>query len=351
MSPVGRGRGSLVSLPLIAVLFLAACEWPPMSTVQRGYRGTGMELVKNPETFEATLAANEAPEPLPMLPASGPKAADTYENVQVLGDLSVAEFNRFMVSITQWVAPEQSCNYCHDEKGFAHDDMYTKRVARVMIAMTQRTNAAWQPHVGETGVTCYTCHRGKNIPEYVWATDPGPARARGAVGQASQNYAAKAVGLTSLPYDPFTELLGGEDAMIADIIGTTALPVGHDRSIKDAEKTYALMMHFSQSLGVNCTYCHNSRAFNSYEQAAPTKVTAWHGIRMLREINGSFIEPTRAWLPEHRKGPLGDALKANCQTCHQGAYKPLFGASMISSYPSLSRFDQEAMATYLRGKP
>ena len=37
-------------------------------------------------------------------------------------------------------------------------------VARVMIAMTQRTNEDWKAHVGDTGVTCYTCHRGKNVP-------------------------------------------------------------------------------------------------------------------------------------------------------------------------------------------
>jgi photosynthetic reaction center cytochrome c subunit len=319
-----------------------------METVQRGFRGTGMELVQNPETLEEVVAANIAPEPLPTVPDTGPKASDVYQNVQVLGDLSVGEFTRLMASITQWVSPEQGCNYCHNEEGFAHDKIYTKRVARVMIAMTQRTNEAWQPHVGDTGVTCYTCHRGKNIPDYVWAQDPGPARARGSVMQADQNYATAAVGLTSLPYDPFTSLLYG-DNMIGGIIGDTALPVGHDRAIQDTEKTYALMMHFSDSLGVNCTHCHNSRAFNSWEQASPQKVTAWHGIRMVREINKAFIEPTTAWLPEHRKGPLGDALKTNCQTCHQGAYKPLLGAQMLKSYPNLATLGSKARERYLPG--
>jgi photosynthetic reaction center cytochrome c subunit len=27
--------------------------------------------------------------------------------------------------------------------------------------------------------------------------------------------------------------------------------------------------------------------------------------------------------------------KANCTTCHQGAYKPLYGASMLADYPEL----------------
>jgi photosynthetic reaction center cytochrome c subunit len=265
----------------------------------------------------------------------------------VLGNLSVGEFTRLMASITEWVAPEQGCNYCHNPANLADDSIYTKKVARSMIAMTQRTNAAWQKHVGKVGVTCYTCHRGNNIPEYVWAQDPGPARATGMVGQTPQNYASESVASASLPYDPFTPFLLG-DEMIGGVQAGTALPTGHNRSIQDAEWTYGLMMHFSSSLGVNCTYCHNSRAFNQWEQAAPTKVTAWHGIRMVREINNAFIEPTTPWLPEHRKGPLGDALKTNCKTCHQGAYKPLYGAEMLKAYPNLARINPAVQGRYIK---
>ena len=34
-------------------------------------------------------------------------------------------------------------------------------------------------------------------------------------------------------------------------------------SLKQTEHTYGLMMHMSDSLGVNCTYCHNTRSFAS----------------------------------------------------------------------------------------
>ncbi len=40
-------------------------------------------------------------------------------------------------------------------------------------------------------------------------------------------------------------------------------------------------------------------------------------------------------LPESRKGPLGDVYKVYCATCHQGAYKPLYGAPMAKDYPAL----------------
>jgi photosynthetic reaction center cytochrome c subunit len=45
--------------------------------------------------------------------------------------------------------------------------------------------------------------------------------------------------------------------------------------------------------------------------------------------------PLTEVFPVHRKGPLGDVAKVNCETCHQGAYKPYFGQSMAKAYPEL----------------
>ncbi len=77
----------------------------------------------------------------------GPKAGAVYKNVQVLGDLSVGQFTRLMVSITNWVAPTQGCAYCHNTANMAEDSVYTKVVARRMIQMVQHINADYQPHV------------------------------------------------------------------------------------------------------------------------------------------------------------------------------------------------------------
>ena len=329
---------------LLAVMGLVGCEKPPVEVVQRGYRGTGMEQVVNPDRFSASVVANEAPAAIPPVPATGPKARDVYENVQVLGDLSAGEFNRLMAAITSWVSPEEGCTYCHGNEGFAADDKYTKKVARVMIAMTQRANEAWgSQHTAPTGVTCYTCHRGKNVPEYVWVKDPGPKMPGSfAMHPTGQNIASEAAGYASLPYDPFTPYLEGD----ADIrmAGDTALPTGNRKSIKQTEWTYSLMMHFSQSLGVNCTYCHNSRAFANWEQSPPTRLKAWHAIRMVRELNNQYVWATNDWLPDYRQGPSGDPQKLACNTCHQGAYKPLYGAPMLADYPNLSRESAGAKA-------
>jgi len=113
------------------------------------------------------------------------------------------------------------------------------------------------------------------------------------------------------------------------------LPSGNRHSIKQAEWTYGLMTHMSSALGVNCTYCHNSRSFSSWEGNPPQRVTAWHGIRMARELNLNYLEPLQATFPSNRKGELGDVAKLNCATCHQGAYKPLNGAPMIKNHPEL----------------
>ncbi|GAB5414625.1 MAG: hypothetical protein Cons2KO_22280 [Congregibacter sp.] len=326
----------LMGSALLVTVGLAGCERPPVEAVQRGYRGTGMEQVVNPRSFAESVTENVAPDPVPAVPSTGPKAKDIYQNVQVLGDISAGEFNRLMVAITNWVSPEEGCTYCHGNDGFASDDKYTKKVARVMIAMTQRANEEWgEKHTAPTGVTCYTCHRGQPVPEYVWTQDPGPKMA-GAMAKhpTGQNIASPAVGYASLPYDPFTPYLDG-DANIR-MAGDTALPTGNRQSIKQTEWTYSLMMHFSQSLGVNCTYCHNSRAFTNWEQSPPTRLKAWHAIRMVREMNNRYIGDTVSYLPDNRKGPMGDPLKLACNTCHQGAYKPLYGAPMLKDYPNLA---------------
>ena len=92
------------------------------------------------------------------------------------------------------------------------------------------------------------------------------------------------------------------------------------------------MIHMSTGLGVNCTFCHNSRAFSSWEESTPQRATAWYGIRMARELNNSFMTPLQSTFPAHRLGPEGDVAKVGCTTCHQGVNKPLYGVSMLKDY-------------------
>ena len=330
---------TLVLSVLFGTLLLGGCERPPVDSEQVGFRGTGMVQIENPRL----ALEHTPPEPQPAMSADGPKAGAIYSNVQVLGDLSIGQFTRLMTAMTSWVSPEQGCNYCHIPTDLASDDIYTKVVSRRMLEMTRYLNSEHQSHVGDTGVTCYTCHRGKNVPEIIWTDDPSSPNALGAAGwRDTQNVAGESVpAYSSLPYEPFQRYLTSADNVSSNnirVISETALPLRNNRNrmnIKDTEWTYSLMMHMSDGLGVNCTYCHNSRAFASWEESNPVRTTAWHGLSMVADMNEQFLIPLASELPPERLGPHGDAPKANCGTCHQGLPKPLGGAPMLADYPNL----------------
>jgi photosynthetic reaction center cytochrome c subunit len=325
----------VVIAALLGIRVALTFEAPPMVSEQQGYRGTGMDEISNPRTTAKLAALNVVPAPQDPVENGGTKASAVYENVQVLGDLDSEQFNRLMAAITEWIAPEEGCNYCHNPENLADDSVYTKVVARKMIQMTQKINKDWATHVGATGVTCYTCHRGNAVPKNVfYQTDGGPHAGGMAASSQGQNKAFREIGTVSLPSQALTAYLRDKEEIRH--IGLKALPASANGApIQNAEKTYALMMHMSQSLGVNCTFCHNSRAFSDWNQSRPQRATSWHGIRMAREINNDYIEVLKDVFPANRKGPQGDVAKVACSTCHQGVNKPLLGVSMVKDYPEL----------------
>jgi photosynthetic reaction center cytochrome c subunit len=329
-------RIGLAFTAVIAVGLLFTFERPPVQVVQSGYRGIGLEQVYNRVALENQIARTVFPAEQPEIDPAGILSSEVYENVQVLGDVDANEFIRLMGAITEWVSPEQGCAYCHsEEEAFSDDSLYTKRVARRMLEMTRAINAQWADHVGATGVNCYTCHAGNPVPAEIWFTEPeNPQNFRMVGSDAGQNRAGEQVGLSSLPSDPFSPFFISQPADIR-VIGDTALPTGNRRSIKQTEWTYGLMIHMSDALGVNCVFCHNSRAFSDWSQSGPQRTTAWYGIAMVRDLNANYLVPLRDEYPHERLGVLGDAPKANCATCHQGAYKPLFGHPAIEGFPDL----------------
>jgi len=174
-----------------------------------------------------------------------------------------------------------------------------------------------------------------NNPSQIWFTgatpgvEPGIAEANMGAGLPSV-----AVAGSSLPSDPFTPFLLNNDKIRVN--GNSALPEGSNpASLKQTEWTYALMMHYSQSLGVGCEFCHNSRAINDWSQSTPQRVTAFYAEAMLRDLNANYMVPLTGVFPAALRGPSGDVAKINCATCHQGVYKPLFGAAMAQGFPAL----------------
>ena len=353
------------ALSLGLLMTVAACEYPGDTNgdnKQLGYHGTGMNHITNAKYEAVKTSLNQVPEPqYPPEEPGGPSAAEVYENVQVLGHLNELQFTRLMTHITEWVVPDElyetdpdnaGCNYCHGgEEGFAWDGKYQKIVARKMLQMTLNINSKWQDHVGQVGVTCYTCHRGNAVPGQEWAGDvndllywalPADTKSDGrALGyDAGQNHPAYAINSSSLPEDPFSIFLAGDEEI--RVIKNDALPQGSvDPGIKKTEYTYSLMTHMSQALGVPCVTCHNSRAFAEWDQSPPQRWTAWYGIRMVRDINNGYMTPLTDVFPavgisgQSRKGPKGDVYKVHCATCHQNVQKPLYGYPMLKDHPEL----------------
>ncbi|QZH75057.1 MAG: photosynthetic reaction center cytochrome c subunit [Erythrobacter sp.] len=332
---MNRRTGLNLTLLAALPLTLTACELAPKTSQQNGFRGTGMDQI----FVQTSEIRDEVPAPPYELPADtgGPRAGEVYENVQVLGDISADEFNYLMAAITEWVSPEQGCNYCHNPANMASDEVYTKVVARNMLLMTQNVNANWSSHVAETGVTCWTCHRGNNIPEEYW-TLPVEGNNRSIIGNRNgQNNPVSNTAYSSLPQESVAAYLLGElDNNAIRVASTTMHPTSANTlSTMSTEQTYSLMMHMSDSLGVNCTYCHNSQNFADWNISAPPRQTAWHGIRMVRNMNEEYITPLASVFPANRLGAAGDPFKVNCTTCHQGQNLPLGGVSMVVDYPAL----------------
>ncbi len=309
MNRIVRAAGACTPLLLLA---LSACGDTKTDSVQVGYRGVALEQNYDRGDLAKRFAQVKLPAPVPPAGESPPGPLP-WRNVQVLNDVSVAEFNRTMIALTTWVAGTGNCAYCHNVADFASDtlpngkSLYTKVVSRRMLQMTRQINGQYSTHVKQTGVTCYTCHLGKPLPNGLWF-------------YSSQN-------------DYLRHYLDRDGARV---VSQTVAPSNVNRSsVKQTEWTYALMISQSRSLGVNCTYCHNSRQFASWTQAPPARVTAFHGIQMLRDVNSNYLAPLQSVFPAVRLGAMGDAPKAQCVTCHNGNYKPLFAAKLTKDYPAL----------------
>ena len=294
------------------------------------------------------LASNKAPPPLPPVPNDGPRATETYKNVKVLTDVSAAEFMRLQVALTAWVSPKQGCAFCHEGENYASDAKPTKNVARVMLQMTRHLNADWSNHMAGAGVTCYTCHRGQPVPAQVWfPSNPKPHRPM--IGQQDdwQENADTVRGF--FPDAGWAEYYLGNEPIAVQ--STTVEPSGTLRSWPEAKRIYEMMMQMSDGIGVNCGYCHNSRAFSDWAQSSPYRWNAWYALRLVRDLNRNYLLPiaqlirqTRQLrtetdlpvMPDQQRGPQQGNGFVICATCHQGVTKPLNGANMVHDYPGLT---------------
>lgn len=98
----------------------------------------------------------------------GKKGGPAHKNLKILKD---DEVRPMMGAFTRSLGVR--CDYCHVMGNFASDDNPKKETARMMITMAHDLNAKFPD--GKVHVTCYTCHRGKTMPE-TEAPAPAPAQ-------------------------------------------------------------------------------------------------------------------------------------------------------------------------------
>lgn len=328
-----------VGVAVIGVVAIVALGQPfATDSLQTGPRGTGMSV---PE-FKSDLAT---PDPgiavylsgvtSPIVPTGGEETAgEARENVPPgLVDLTVENYDRLLAAMRDWTGIPDL---------FDDPESYQTAVGHVMVSMVQNINENWDGHVNankQVGVTCYTCHRGQPVPSDIWFK-LGHVNNAASGWSAIQNRVTPINQFTSLPTDALEKyLLDGEiigvhdlDSRVAGIPGQEGFP-----TIQNAERTYALMNYVSNSLGVNCTFCHNTRAFYDGSQVTPQWGTEMLGIQMVLEINNDHLVPLEGLYPPERLGPVfQDAPKAACKTCHKGYQQPLQGTNVIQDWPELA---------------
>ena len=328
------------SAVFVAAMIVGFGQPFPTESQQTGPRGTGMHV----QEFVSDLAVYPDVEGFftsePIVPVEGAAMMGSADGVPpALANLTPENYERLVTAMRDWTGIPDLL-----EPG---NDSYQTQVAYSMIEMTQNINQNWIGHVqanAEVGVTCYTCHRGQAVPNNVWFK-VSPVNSNVAGWSANQNRVTMVSNFTSLPSDYLeTYLLADENGNYANIgvhdLESRVQQQPGDPLIQQAERTYAFMNYFANSLCVNCVFCHNSRAFYDPGQVTPQWATASLGIAMVQETLELYILPLQDVLPAERLGPVyADVPKLACRTCHQGEQQPLNGLNVIRNWPELAVLD------------
>lgn len=201
-------------------------------------------------------------------------ARKTFRNVHVLAAVSSERFMAGMQSMGKNLGLK--CLECHVQEDYSSDQKKTKVRARQMLRMTARINL--ELFGGNPVVTCFTCHRGKPVPDKPAlppAATPEPAPPRLSDADAAR---------------PASEIYASVQAL-DDIAAGQVVPI---------------MSWFTQQLGVSCTHCHaGSGRWESDEKRA--KPRARQMLLMVGNLARLYYE---------------GSTPVTCGTCHRGETRP-----------------------------
>ena len=91
--------------------------------------------------------------------------ASPFKNVQLLTHVKTKKEMRAHMK-EQAKSLGVKCTFCHVPGKFDLDEKEHKKVAREMIVMVNEINAKYFADE-EHGISCWTCHRGNEEPEYL----------------------------------------------------------------------------------------------------------------------------------------------------------------------------------------
>jgi photosynthetic reaction center cytochrome c subunit len=313
-------------------------------------------------------------------------------NVQVLQGMSSAQIWTYM---QQYVSGGLGvgCQYCHNINNFASDEIPQKASARDMLRLVNDVNAEFivgLPNWRGNYVQCTTCHNNQpinlegfgtqfvnSVPPIQVVVDPlddqgvpiidpalkpaevaGPVDLKDAVLFYVYNYQIWS------PFDPNVEGTGRGSMALTFEGGPTQEQVTINQNV---------MNYQSWSLGVGCTFCHNSRNFLAFETDpagnlanpvyALNRLKAMQMLQLTTWLSANWLEYGaigREAIPTIREGgaseysyrQLSDGQFYNvpgCYTCHQGNSVPLASINQSQISPGDAGIVQFPPA--LRGNP
>jgi photosynthetic reaction center cytochrome c subunit len=278
-------------------------------------------------------------------------------NVQVLVGMNTSQIWQYM---TQYVSPALGvgCQYCHNINNFASEEYPQKASARAMLRLVNDVNSEFivnLPNWQGNYVQCATCHNGqavgmeafgdqfaKSVPPINVVVDPLDAQGRPILDPAQKPEPVRDPLLLKeailyyvsnyqvwKPYDPADPESGR---------GSLALTYETGRTQDQVTVNQNVMNYMSWSLGVGCTYCHNSRNFVAYETDpagnlanpvyAYNKLKAQRMLQLTTWLQANWLNYGAngyAAIPDHGASELtyrtlqGQVYNVpGCYTCHQG---------------------------------
>src|SRR6266700_4913589 len=141
-------------------------------------------------------------------PPGAMSAAEAYQNIQVLKEISADQLIPAMQFITYSLGVE--CSYCHVEGALEKDDKKPKQTARKMMQMMAAINR--DNFDSKQVVTCNSCHRGATHPVAIPVIAEGGPRpaVESALGEGTSTTDAPPAGKISAKY---VEAIGGAAAL------------------------------------------------------------------------------------------------------------------------------------------